>query len=146
MPLSGEYVPSADHEVREHVERYLASGGAEGAKSHDDKPVVLLTTIGAKTGRIRKIPLMRIEHQGQYAVVASFRGASRNPFWYYNIKKHPRIELQDGTTIGDFDAREVFGNEKAAWWQRAVAALPEYSDYQFKTDREIPVFVLTPAR
>ncbi|MBA0045211.1 nitroreductase family deazaflavin-dependent oxidoreductase [Mycobacteroides sp. LB1] len=146
MPLSGEYAPSVDDEVRTHVERYVESGGIEGAQAHDDKPVVLLTTVGAKTGKLRKTPLMRIEHRGQYAIVASFRGASTNPVWYHNITKNPRVELQDGTVAGDFDAQEVFGDEKAVWWQRAVAALPEYSDYQAKTTRQIPVFVLTPAR
>lgn len=146
MPLSGEYVPSIDHEVRDHVERYLASGGVEGAKAHGDKPVIVLTTVGAKTGKLRKTPLMRIEYQGKYAVVASFRGASRNPVWYYNLKKHPRVELQDGTTTGDYDAHEVIGDEKAVWWQRAVAALPEYAQYQAKTNRQIPVFVLTRSR
>jgi deazaflavin-dependent oxidoreductase (nitroreductase family) len=87
---------------------------------------------------------MRVEHNGEYAVVASLGGAPKNPVWYYNIVKNPRVELQDGTDTGDYDAREVFGDEKALWWQRAVAAYPDYADYQRKTDRAIPVFVLTP--
>lgn len=144
MPLSGEYEPSADDDVREHVDRYLASGGAEGTKAHDNKPVILLTTVGAKTGKLRKTPLMRIEYRGNYAIVASFRGAPKNPVWYHNITQHPLVSLQDGTSVGDFDAREVFGEEKALWWDRAVGVLPEYSDYQSKTARKIPVIVLTP--
>jgi deazaflavin-dependent oxidoreductase (nitroreductase family) len=107
-------------------------------------PVVLLTTIGAKSGKLRKTPLMRVEHNGEYAVVASLGGAPKHPVWYFNIVKNPRVELQDGTASGDYDAREVSGDEKAIWWQRAVAAYPDYADYQRKTDRAIPVFVLTP--
>jgi deazaflavin-dependent oxidoreductase (nitroreductase family) len=107
-------------------------------------PVVLLTTIGAKSGKLRKTPLMRVEHDGDYAVVASLGGAPKNPVWYYNIVANPHVELQDGTASADYQAREVFGDEKAIWWQRAVAAYPDYADYQRKTDRAIPVFVLTP--
>jgi deazaflavin-dependent oxidoreductase (nitroreductase family) len=107
-------------------------------------PVVLLTTIGAKSGKLRKTPLMRVEHDGEYAVVASLGGAPKNPVWYYNIVANPHVELQDGTESGDYQAREVSGDEKAIWWQRAVAAYPDYADYQRKTDRAIPVFVLTP--
>lgn len=121
----------------------MASGGSEGAEMKG-KPVILLTTIGAKTGKIRKTPLMRVEHDGEYAVVASLGGAPKNPVWYFNIKAHPRVELQDGTETGDYEAREVFGEEKALWWERAVAAWPDYAEYQQKTDRQIPVFVLTP--
>ena len=119
------------------------SGGTEGTELKG-RPVILLTTIGAKTGKIRKTPLMRVEHDGEYAVVASLGGAPKNPVWYYNVKAHPHVELQDGTVTGDYEAREVFGDEKAAWWERAVAAWPDYADYQKKTDRQIPVFVLTP--
>ena len=107
------------------------------------KPVVLLTTVGAKTGKLRKTPLMRVECAGQYAIIASLGGAPKHPVWYYNVKKNPRVELQDGVTTGDYDAREVFGEEKALWWQRAVAVWPDYAAYQAKTDRLIPVFVLT---
>jgi deazaflavin-dependent oxidoreductase (nitroreductase family) len=108
------------------------------------KPVILLTTVGAKSGKLRKTPLMRVAHDGEYAVVASLGGAPKNPVWYYNIAAHPRVELQDGTVHGDFDAREVFGDEKALWWRRAVEVWPDYAEYQRNTDREIPVFVLTP--
>jgi deazaflavin-dependent oxidoreductase (nitroreductase family) len=121
----------------------MESGGTEGTELKG-KPVILLTTIGAKTGKLRKTPLMRVEHNGEYAVVASLGGAPKNPVWYYNIKANPRVELQDGTVTKDYDAREVFGDEKAAWWQRAVEAWPDYAEYQKKTDRQIPLFVLTP--
>jgi F420H(2)-dependent quinone reductase len=143
MPLSGEYEPSTSDWARENAEKYMESGGTEGTELQG-KPVILLTTIGAKTGKIRKTPLMRVEHNGEYAVVASLGGAPKNPVWYYNIKAHPRVELQDGTVTKDYEAREVFGDEKAEWWKRAVAAWPDYANYQKKTDREIPVFVLTP--
>ncbi|MEO6792325.1 MAG: nitroreductase family deazaflavin-dependent oxidoreductase [Mycobacterium sp.] len=143
MPLSGEYAPSPWDWSRENAEQYMASGGTEG---HQMKgmPVILLTTVGAKTGKLRKTPLMRVEHDGQYAIVASLGGAPKNPVWYYNVVKNPRVELQDETVTGDYDAREVFGDEKAQWWERAVAAYPDYADYQKKTERAIPVFVLTP--
>jgi F420H(2)-dependent quinone reductase len=108
------------------------------------KPIILLTTIGAKSGKIRKTPLMRVEHDGQYAVVASLGGAPKNPVWYYNIKAHPQVELQDGEDTKEYEAREVFDDEKAAWWERAVEAWPDYAEYQTKTDRQIPLFVLTP--
>jgi len=121
----------------------MESGGTDGTELQG-KPVILLTTVGAKTGKIRKTPLMRVEHGGEYAVVASLGGAPKNPVWYHNIKAHPRVELQDGIVNKDYEAREVFDDEKAAWWERAVAAWPDYANYQTKTDRQIPVFVLTP--
>ena len=142
MPLSGDYEPSTADWVREHVEKIEESGGR--AAEMQGKPVILLTTIGAKSGKIRKTPLMRVAHNGEYAVVASLGGAPKNPVWYYNIKKNPRVELQDGGTTRDYDAREVFGDEKATWWERAIEAWPDYAEYQTKTDRQIPVFVLTP--
>jgi deazaflavin-dependent oxidoreductase (nitroreductase family) len=143
MPLTGEYEPSTSDWARENAELYMASGGTEGTDLKG-KPVILLTTIGVKSGKLRKTPLMRVEHDGEYAVVASLGGAPKHPVWYHNIKKHPRVELQDGTSSADYEAREVFGEEKATWWQRAVEVWPDYADYQRKTDREIPVFVLTP--
>lgn len=145
MPLTGDYEPSTLDWARENAELYMSSGGTEGTELKG-KPVVLLTTVGAKTGKLRKTPLMRIEHDGEYAAVASLGGAPKNPVWYYNVKKHPQVELQDGTLFGDYEAREVFGEEKAAWWQRAVEIWPDYADYQRKTERVIPVFVLTPIR
>ncbi|MCV7384566.1 nitroreductase family deazaflavin-dependent oxidoreductase [Mycolicibacter longobardus] len=143
MPLSGEYAPSPWDWSRENAEQYMASGGTEGTELKG-MPVVLLTTVGAKTGKLRKTPLMRVEHDGRYAIVASLGGAPKNPVWYHNVVKNPRVELQDGTVTGDYDAREVFGDERAQWWERAVAAYPDYAGYQKKTERQIPVFVLTP--
>ncbi|MEU4323304.1 nitroreductase family deazaflavin-dependent oxidoreductase [Nocardia fluminea] len=143
MPLTGEYAPSTSDWAREQAETYENSGGAEGT-SMQGKPVILLTTKGAKTGKLRKTPLMRVEHDGEYAVVASLGGAPKNPFWYHNIKANPHVELRDGATTKDYDAREVFGEERATWWERAVAVWPDYDEYTKKTDRVIPVFVLTP--
>jgi deazaflavin-dependent oxidoreductase (nitroreductase family) len=143
MPLSGEYEESPWDWVRNDADKVMGSGTTEGAEMKG-KPIILLTTIGAKTGKIRKTPLMRVEHNGEYAVVASLGGAPKNPVWYYNIKAHPRVELQDGPVTKDYEAREVVGDEKSAWWERAVAAWPDYAEYQTKTDRQIPVFVLTP--
>jgi len=145
VPLTGDYEPSTSDWARENAELYMASGGREGTELKG-KPVVLLTTIGARTGKLRKTPLMRVEHEGEYAIVASLGGAPKNPVWYHNIKAHPHVELQDGTVTADYEAREVFGAEKAAWWQRALEVWPDYADYQQKTDRDIPVFVLTPIR
>jgi deazaflavin-dependent oxidoreductase (nitroreductase family) len=143
MPLSGEYAPSPFDLSREQADKYAASGGAEAADMQG-KPIILLTTVGAKTGKLRKTPLMRVEHGGEYAIVASLGGAPKHPVWYHNVVKNPRVELQDGSVTRDYDAREVFGDEKAAWWERAVEAWPDYAEYQKKTDRQIPVFVLTP--
>jgi len=142
MPLTGDYEPSTSDWARENAELIMSSGGTEGTELKG-KPVILLTTVGAKTGKIRKTPLMRVEHEGDYAVVASLGGAPKNPVWYYNIKANPHVELQDGDKHGEYQAREVFGDEKAAWWERAVEAWPDYAEYQQKTDRQIPVFVLT---
>jgi deazaflavin-dependent oxidoreductase (nitroreductase family) len=143
MPISGNYEPSTSDWARENAEKYMESGGTEGTELQG-KPVILLTTIGAKTGKVRKTPLMRVEHDGEYAVVASLGGAPKHPVWYHNIKEHPHVELQDGPVTKDYEAREVFGDEKATWWERAVEAWPDYANYQKKTDRQIPVFVLTP--
>ncbi|WP_063057218.1 nitroreductase family deazaflavin-dependent oxidoreductase [Nocardia salmonicida] len=143
MPLTGEYAPSTSDWAREQAETYENSGGAEGT-SLQGKPVILLTTKGAKSGKLRKTPLMRVEHDGEYAVVASLGGAPKNPVWYHNIKADPHVELRDGTTTKDYTAREVVGDERAQWWERAVAAWPDYEEYTKKTDRVIPVFVLTP--
>ena len=143
--LDGEYEPSPAQWVRDQVAEYEASGGQRANTLRDTGlPVVIVTSRGNKSGKVRKMALMRVEHNGEYAVVASLGGAPKNPVWYYNVKKNPRVELQDGQTAGDYEAREVFGDEKAAWWERAVAAWPDYAEYQTKTDRQIPVFVLTP--
>jgi deazaflavin-dependent oxidoreductase (nitroreductase family) len=143
MPLTGEYEPSTSDWARENAETYMKSGGTDGTELKG-KRVILLTTVGAKTGKIRKTPLMRVENDGEYAVVASLGGAPKHPVWYWNIKKNPRVELQDGEVTKDYEAREVVGDDKAVWWERAVEAWPDYADYQKKTDRQIPVFVLTP--
>ncbi|MGX5682699.1 nitroreductase family deazaflavin-dependent oxidoreductase [Schumannella luteola] len=143
MPLQGEYAPSTADWAREQAEKYEASGGQEKGDLRG-MPVIVLTTVGAKTGMLRKTALMRVEHDGLYAVVASLGGAPKNPVWYYNIVKNPHVELQDGAVKKDYIAREITGDEKAVWWERAVAAYPPYADYQEKTDREIPVFVLEP--
>jgi len=144
MPLTGEYEPSPAEWVRVQVEEYESSGGTRGTTLRG-LPVIVLTTRGAKSGKIRKSPLMRVEHEGTYAAVASLGGAPMHPVWYYNVVGDPHVELQDGPVRKDYVAREVTGDEKAVWWQRAVAAYPDYDDYQRKTDREIPVFVLEPA-
>ncbi|MBU3869821.1 nitroreductase family deazaflavin-dependent oxidoreductase [Streptomyces sp. 4503] len=144
MPLQGEYEPSPEQFVRDQVELFESSGGTEGTTMRG-MPVVLLTTRGAKSGKIRKTPLMRVEHNGVYAVVASLGGSPKHPVWYYNVVGDPRVELQDGPVRQDMTAREVTGEEKALWWERAVEAYPDYADYQTKTDRQIPVFVLEPA-
>ncbi|WP_327435453.1 MULTISPECIES: nitroreductase family deazaflavin-dependent oxidoreductase [unclassified Streptomyces] len=144
MPMEGEYEPSPTTWVREQVELIESSGGTEGTTMRG-MPVVLLTTRGARSGKLRKTPLMRVEHDGQYAVVASLGGAPKHPVWYYNVLADPEVELRDGTVRQDMTAREITGEEKALWWDRAVEAFPDYAEYQTKTDREIPVFVLSPA-
>jgi len=143
MPLTGEYEPSPSDWAREQAEKFEASGGTEAADLQG-KPIILLTSVGAKSGKLRKTPLMRIEHNGEYAVVASRGGAPTHPVWYWNLVKNPHVELQDGGVKRDYTAREVSGDERAVWWERAVEAWPAYADYQTKTDRIIPVFVLTP--
>ncbi len=145
MPLDGEYEPSPEQWVRDQVALYESSGGKEGTTMRD-MPVVVLTSRGAKSGKIRKNPLMRVEHDGLYAVVASQGGAPKHPTWYHNLVADPQVELQDGPVRQDMTAREVAGAERDLWWERAVVAYPDYADYQTKTDRVIPVFVLEPAK
>jgi deazaflavin-dependent oxidoreductase (nitroreductase family) len=143
MPLTGEYEPGTSAWSRKQVELFEASKGQEGGDLRG-KPIIVLTSVGAKTGKLRKIALMRVEHEGLYAVVASLGGAPQNPTWYHNLKKNPHVELQDRATKRDYTAREVTGDEKAVWWQRAVEAWPDYATYQTRTERQIPVFVLEP--
>ncbi|MFL6136912.1 MAG: nitroreductase family deazaflavin-dependent oxidoreductase [Frankiaceae bacterium] len=146
MPLTGEYEPSSVDWVREQVELYESSGGTKGTTLRDTGlPVVIVTNRGARSGKLRKTPVMRVEHEGRYAVVASKGGAPTHPTWYHNLAAHPDVELQDGPTRQDMAARLLTGAERAEWWERAVAAFPSYADYQEKTDREIPVFLLEPA-
>ncbi len=143
MPVHGEYEPSPSTWAADQAELIESSGGTEGT-SLQGRPVVLLTTRGAKSGKVRKTPLMRVEHNGEYAIVASVGGAHRHPSWYFNIVADSHVELRDGPVKQDMRAREVTGEEKARWWERAVEAFPDYADYQAKTEREIPVFVLSP--
>ncbi|HET8659253.1 MAG TPA: nitroreductase family deazaflavin-dependent oxidoreductase [Micromonosporaceae bacterium] len=124
---------------------YESSGGTEGTTLRG-RPVIILTSVGARSGKIRKTPLMRVEHDGQYAVVASLGGAPTHPVWYHNLVANPHVELQDGPVKRDYTAREVTGEERATWWERAVATWPDYAGYQEKTSRQIPVFVLAPTR
>ncbi|MBC8090400.1 MAG: nitroreductase family deazaflavin-dependent oxidoreductase [Pseudonocardia sp.] len=143
MPLDGEYEVSPVGWVREQTEKIFETGTTESVDI-GGRSVILLTTRGVKSGKLRKVPLMRVEHDGRYAIVASLGGAPKHPVWYFNVKAEPHVELQDGTETVDYDAREVTGEEKALWWKRAVDAYSDYADYQKKTDREIPVFVLEP--
>jgi F420H(2)-dependent quinone reductase len=142
VPLTGEYAPSTSDWAREQADKIEESGGTAGNELHG-YPVVLLTSVGSKTGKLRKTPLMKVEHEGEYAVVGSLGGAPKNPVWVYNLRKEPHVVLRDGTEEHDYEAREVEGDERAVWWERAVAAFPNYAGYQEKTDRLIPVFVLT---
>jgi deazaflavin-dependent oxidoreductase (nitroreductase family) len=143
MPLTGEYEPSSSDWARKQAETFERTGGAE-ANTLRGKPIVLLTSVGARSGKLRKSPLMRVEHDGEYAVVASQGGAPTHPVWYHNLVAHPHVELQDGPARRDYIARELHGAERGVWWERAVAAWPDYAGYQLKTDRVIPVFLLTP--
>lgn len=138
-----EYAPSPEQWVRDQVDLYESSGGKQG-NTMRGMPIVLLTTIGAKTGKIRKVPLMRVEHEGSYAAVASKGGAPEHPVWFYNLKANPDLDVRDGEQVFQMTAREVSGDEYAQWWERSVAAYPDYADYQTKTDRKIPLFVLEP--
>ena len=141
MPLQGEYAPSPSDWARNQAEEFEASGGTKNGMN--GMAIVVVTSVGAKTGKLRKTPLMRVERDGEYAVVASLGGAPNNPVWYYNLKKNPHVELQDGPVKKDYTARELTGDEYKLWWDRSVAAFPEYANYQTKTERVIPVFVLT---
>jgi F420H(2)-dependent quinone reductase len=143
MPLSGEYEPGTASWARKQAERYEATDGVQEGDLRG-RPVIVLTSIGAKTGKLRKTALMRVEHDGDYAVVASLGGAPKNPVWYYNLKANAHVELQDGPTKRDYLAREATGDEKAVWWTRAVETWPDYARYQTRTKRQIPVFVLEP--
>jgi deazaflavin-dependent oxidoreductase (nitroreductase family) len=147
MPLQGEYEPSTAAWVRNQVEEYESSGGTKGTTLRDTGlPVVIVTNIGATSGKLRKTPVMRVEHDGKYAMVASKGGAPAHPLWYYNVRANPHVQVQDGSHKQDMVAREISGDERAAWWERAVAAYPPYAEYQRKTTRQIPVFVLEPER
>ena len=141
MPLPGEYAPSPSDRARLQAEAFEASGGTEQS-TLAGVPIIVLTTVGARTGGLRKTPLMRVEHEGRYAVIASQGGAPTHPSWFHNLRANPLVELQDGAVRRDYRARVVAGAERAQWWARAVAVWPAYDDYQARTDREIPVVVL----
>ena len=147
MTLTGDYEPSPAAWVREQVEAYERSGGTEANTLRDTGlPIIVLTTRGNRSGKLRKTPLMRVEHDGEYALVASMGGAPTHPVWYHNLEADPTaVMIQDGDRPFDAVVREVHGDERAQWWERAVAAYPPYADYQDKTDRTIPVFVARPA-
>jgi deazaflavin-dependent oxidoreductase (nitroreductase family) len=143
MSLIGDYEPGTSAWSRKQAELYESTNGQQGGDLRG-RPIIVLTSVGAKTGKLRKTPVMRVEHDGIYAVVASLGGAPKHPVWYYNLKKNPHVELRDGATSRDYTAREVSGDEKRVWWERAVEAYPDYANYQKKTERQIPVFVLEP--
>ena len=145
MPLTGEYEASPVAHVREQVERYETSGGREGTTLRDTgRPVVIITLRGAQSGKLRKVPVMRVEHDGRYAAVASLGGAPTNPRWYHNLRAESAVELQDGPAKWDMVARELSGAERATWWGRAVTVHPDYETYQARSERLIPIFLLEP--
>ena len=143
MPLTGEYAPSPSDWARKQAEAFEASGGTK-ANTLRGVPIILLTSVGARSGKLRKTPLMRVEHDGRYGVVASKGGAPEHPTWFHNLVAHPHVELQDGGVKRDYLAHEATGDEREEWWARAVAVWPDYAEYQKKTDRQIPLFVLDP--
>jgi deazaflavin-dependent oxidoreductase (nitroreductase family) len=146
MGLDGEYEPSPEGWVRDQVEEYERSDGQRANTLRDTGlPVIIVTTRGNKTGRLRKTPLMRVEHDGEYALVASRGGAPTHPVWYHNLRADPEaVTIQDGPTPFDARVRELSGEERALWWERAVAAFPPYADYEKKTRRQIPVLLASP--
>lgn len=146
MALEGEYEPSALQWVRDQIATYEASGGREAATLRDTGiPIIVVTMRGATSGKVRKIALMRVEHDGEYALVASYGGAPKHPEWYHNLMAHPdEVEVQDGPAPFRVRVREVDGEERRAWWDRAVAVFPNYAEYQAKTERQIPVLAATP--
>ena len=146
MAIEGDYEPSALSWVRDQVEAYEASGGRMANTLLDTGlPVIIVTMKGATSGKVRKIALMRVEHDGEYALVASYGGAPRHPVWYHNLMAEPgAVQVQDGPEPFDVTVREVAGDERATWWERAVAVFPNYAEYQTKTDRQIPVLVASP--
>lgn len=145
MPIDGTYEPSPTEWVRDQVETYERSGGTEANTAGDTGlPIVVVTSRGNKSGKVRKTPLMRVEHDGQYALIASRGGAPTHPVWYYNLSANPEsVQIQDGPEPLDFVVREASGDERQLWWERAVAAFPPYAEYQQNTERQIPVFVAT---
>jgi deazaflavin-dependent oxidoreductase (nitroreductase family) len=148
MPeVEGDYQPSTWKWVADQVETYERTGGREANTLRDTGlPVIIVTTRGNKTGKVRKMALMRVEHQGEYALIASMGGAPKHPVWYFNLLADPRVTIQDGPEPRAYDVRQLEGDERATWWERAVAAFPPYAEYQQRTKRTIPVFVAKPGR
>ena len=148
MPIEGEYVPSRAGWVRDQVAEYEASGGTKANTLRDTGlPVIIVTMRGRKSGAVRKIALMRVEHDGEYALVASMGGAPKHPVWYHNLTDHPdEVMVQDGPAPFPVQVHEAEGEERRQWWDRAVAAFPPYADYQARTERRIPVLVATPVK
>ena len=145
MTLQGEYVPSKADWVREQVEKFEASDGREANTLRDTGyPIVVITSVGAKSGKLRKNPVMRVERDGKYVAIASKGGADEQPAWYYNFLAHPEVELQDGPVKKSYSVRLLSGEERAEWWAYAVQTWSTYGEYQTKTEREIPVFLLEP--
>ena len=148
MPIEGEYVPSAMEWVRDQVAEYEASGGTRANTLRDTGiPIIVVTMRGATSGKVRKIALMRVEHDGQYALVASYGGRAQHPAWYANLVADPNVMIQDGPEPRDFTVREIDGDERATWWERAVAVFPTYAEYAVTAGehgRTIPVFVAEP--
>lgn len=143
--MTGEYAPSTVEWARKQAELFESTNGAEG-NMLQGRPIILMTTVGATSGKLRKTALMRVEHDGEYAVVASQGGAPKHPSWYHNVVDAPLVELQDGPVRKDYVPRELHGEERAVWWERAVEAWPPYASYAKKTERVIPVFLLTPVK
>jgi len=145
--FDGEYGPSTWDWVREQADEYESSGGTKANTLRDTgQPVIVMTTIGHKSGLVRKVPLMRVEHEGDYAIVASKGGAPKNPAWVGNLEADPNVLVQDGPEPFQATVRLITGDERAQWWERAVAAYPPYAEYQEKTDRQIPVYIASPNR
>jgi F420H(2)-dependent quinone reductase len=143
MPLTGDYEPSPWGPIADQVALYESSGGTDGLEL-EGKPCIILWTTGRKSGRVRKSPLMRVEHDGSYAVVASMGGAPQHPVWYLNMVADPQVTLQDGPQVLDLVSHEATGDEKALWWARATEVWPAYDTYQASTSRQIPLLVLEP--
>jgi deazaflavin-dependent oxidoreductase (nitroreductase family) len=145
MPIEGDYEPSQWEWVRDQVAEYEASGGARANTLRDTGlPIIVMTTVGHRSGKVRKVPLMRVEHEGSYGIIGSKGGYPSHPGWYHNLVADPTVTIQDGPEPFDAVVRLTTGDERAAWWERAVEAFPPYAEYQGKTDREIPVFVASP--
>ena len=143
MSLESDYLPSPKGWVRTDVER-IEEAGDTGVVHRQGRPVVLVTMRGAKSGALRKVPLMRVEHEGELVIVASLGGAPEHPKWYWNLRANPDVEVQDGTRTFSARARELDGKERFDWWVRAVEQFPPYAEYQVRTQRLIPLFLLEP--